>query len=122
MGAQLGVVAQGVGGPQVHHRLEDVLIQPGGGLQVARLGDGLLQQLDVHLQLLDLGLAGLGLAVPVDQRHLLALAHLLPLGQGDLQNAVLGGEQQSVPHHQAVRNDAVVGGVGVDLGGAVGLV
>ena len=80
------------------------------------------QQVDFHLQLLDLDLVGLGLAVPVDQGNLLPGAYLFALRPGDLQDTGLGGEHQGLAHHQPLHGDAVIGGIGKDLRGFVGFI
>ena len=119
---QLAVILQRHRRPQVHHRLEDVLVQLGGGLHVAALGGGVLQKGDLLVQGLQGGLVVLGLAVPVDHGHGLAHAHLLTLAAGELHNAVLGGEHLLLPHQQALRLHAVVDDVGVDQSGGEGVV
>lgn len=61
---QIGVVPQGRRGPQRYHGLEDILIQPGGRLHIAALGGGILEQLDLHGQPVQLGLVGPGPGCP----------------------------------------------------------
>ena len=102
--------------------MKDVLVQPGGGGADPPLAHGVLQQLDLLGQRLDLGLVRLGLGVLIDQGHRLPHAHLLPLAAGELHDARLGGEDALLPDQQSVGLHAVVGGIGVDQGGAVGLV
>lgn len=99
---QLTVGARGGGEPQGGQGLEDGFVQPGGGDDVVGLVHGVIQQLDLHGQLLHLSLDVQRLAVLVDQSHSLAPAHFLPFCPGNVQDARLGGEELFLPHHPAV--------------------
>ena len=101
--------------------MQDFLVQAGGRFHASALAYGVLQQLDLLGQGLDLGLIRLGLGIPVDQGYRLAHAHLFSLAAGQFHNARLAGEDHLVPHQQAVGLHAVLSGIGVDQGGAVGL-
>ena len=117
---QVVIVPQGRAGADGNHALQDLLVQPGGGLYASALAHGVLQKLNLLGQGLDLGLVRLGLGVPVDQGHGLAHAHLFSLAARQFHNARLAGEDHLVPHQQAVGLYAVLSGIGVDQGGAVG--
>ena len=81
-----------------------------------------MEQLDLHGQPVQLGLVGLGLAVPVDKSHGLAHAHLLSLGPGHIQDAGLTGQRLLLPDQQTIGLHAVVDCVGVGQSGGEGVV